>query len=88
LELYRDDDVECGVREVTPGEFDGKNVGFGQHMHVLTPILGKRRRGGVRGERGAVLPVFWGFGGHRRARPQRNYLNYPLVRGESFATLR
>jgi hypothetical protein len=35
LELYRDDDVEC-VREVTPGEFAGENVGFGQHMHVLS----------------------------------------------------
>lgn len=35
LELYRDDVVECGVWEVTPGEFAGENVGFGEHMHVL-----------------------------------------------------
>jgi uncharacterized cupin superfamily protein len=35
LELYRDDVVECGVWEVTPGEFAGENDGFGEHMHVL-----------------------------------------------------
>jgi uncharacterized cupin superfamily protein len=35
LELYRDDVVECGVWEVTPGEFAGENAGFGEHMYVL-----------------------------------------------------
>ena len=35
LELYRDDVVECGVWEVTPGRFAGENAGFGEHMHVL-----------------------------------------------------
>lgn len=35
LELYRDDVVECGLWEVTPGEFAGENSGFGEHMHVL-----------------------------------------------------
>jgi uncharacterized cupin superfamily protein len=35
LELYRDDVVECGVWEVTPGEFAGENDGFGEHMYVL-----------------------------------------------------
>jgi uncharacterized cupin superfamily protein len=35
LELYRDDVVQCGVWEVTPGEFEGENAGFGEHMHVL-----------------------------------------------------
>lgn len=34
-ELYRDDLVECGVWEVTPGEFAGANAGFGEHMYVL-----------------------------------------------------
>jgi uncharacterized cupin superfamily protein len=34
-ELYRDDGVQCGVWEVTPGQFTGENVGFGEHMHVL-----------------------------------------------------
>jgi len=36
LTLYRDDFVECGVWEVTPGTFLGENIGFGEHMHVLT----------------------------------------------------
>jgi uncharacterized protein len=35
LELYRDDVVECGVWEVTAGEFAGENTGFGEHMYVL-----------------------------------------------------
>jgi uncharacterized protein len=35
MELYRDDVVECGVWEVTPGEFAGENAGFGEHMYVL-----------------------------------------------------
>jgi hypothetical protein len=48
----------------------------------LTSILGRGRRGGVRGGRGVVLPLFWGFGGHRGAWPQGNYLNYSLVHGE------
>ena len=34
-ELYRDDVVECGVWEVTPGEFAWENSGYGEHMHVL-----------------------------------------------------
>jgi uncharacterized protein len=34
-ELYRDDVVQCGVWEVTPGEFAGENAGFGEHMYVL-----------------------------------------------------
>jgi uncharacterized protein len=36
LELYRDDLVECGVWEVTPGSFLGENIGFGEHMYVLS----------------------------------------------------
>jgi uncharacterized cupin superfamily protein len=36
LELYRDDIVECGVWEVTPGVFAGENDGFAEHMHVLS----------------------------------------------------
>jgi uncharacterized protein len=35
LELYRDDVVEFGVWEVTPGEFAGENAGFAEQMHVL-----------------------------------------------------
>lgn len=35
LELHRDDVVECGVWEVTPGEFAGENTGFSEHMHIL-----------------------------------------------------
>jgi uncharacterized protein len=35
LELYRDDTVECGVWEVTPGSFLGRNDGFGEYMYVL-----------------------------------------------------
>lgn len=35
LELYHDDVVQCGVWEVTPGEFAGENTGFSEHMHVL-----------------------------------------------------
>jgi uncharacterized protein len=35
LELYRDEVVECGVWEVTPGEFAWENVGYGEHMCVL-----------------------------------------------------
>jgi uncharacterized protein len=34
-ELYRDDVVECGVWEVTPGAFAGENAGFAEHMYVL-----------------------------------------------------
>ena len=35
LVLYRDELVECGVWEVTPGTFVGENAGFGEHMYVL-----------------------------------------------------
>ena len=35
LSLYSDDVVECGVWEVTPGEFAGENAGFGEQMYVL-----------------------------------------------------
>ena len=35
LELYRDDVVECGVWEVTPGVFASEKDGIGEHMHVL-----------------------------------------------------
>ena len=35
LELYHDDVVQCGVWEVTPGEFAGENTSFSEHMHVL-----------------------------------------------------
>lgn len=35
LELHRDDVVQCGVWEVTPGQFAGENAGFGEHMHIL-----------------------------------------------------
>jgi uncharacterized cupin superfamily protein len=35
LQTYRDDVVECGVWEVTPGTFVAENVGFGEHMYVL-----------------------------------------------------
>jgi uncharacterized protein len=34
-ELYRDDRVQCGVWEVTPGAFTAENAGFAEHMHVL-----------------------------------------------------
>jgi uncharacterized cupin superfamily protein len=34
-ELYRDDIVQCGVWEVTPGVFAAENAGFAEHMHVL-----------------------------------------------------
>jgi uncharacterized protein len=34
-ELYHDQVVECGVWEVTPGEFAGENAGFGEHMYIL-----------------------------------------------------
>jgi hypothetical protein len=34
-ELYRDEMVEAGVWEVTPGEFAGENAGFGEQMYVL-----------------------------------------------------
>jgi uncharacterized cupin superfamily protein len=35
-ELYRDDVVESGVWEVTPGEFAGENDGFAEHMFILS----------------------------------------------------
>lgn len=35
LTLHRDESVECGVWEVTPGTFIGQNIGFGEHMYVL-----------------------------------------------------
>jgi uncharacterized cupin superfamily protein len=34
-ELYRDDVVQCGVWEVTPGAFAAENAGFAENMHVL-----------------------------------------------------
>ena len=34
-ELYRDDVAECGVWEVTPGEFTGDNTGYSEHMYIL-----------------------------------------------------
>jgi uncharacterized cupin superfamily protein len=34
--LYRDDLVECGVWEVTPGEFLAENLEFSEHVHVLS----------------------------------------------------
>jgi len=34
-ELYRDDAVEAGVWEVTPGVFAGENAGFGEQMYLL-----------------------------------------------------
>ncbi|MDQ1616404.1 MAG: uncharacterized protein QOJ60_2343 [Actinomycetota bacterium] len=34
-ELYRDDVVECGVWEVTPGVFPSSKDGVGEHMHIL-----------------------------------------------------
>ena len=46
---------------------EDEGLSIAQIAERLTSILGKGRRGGVRGERGAVLPLFWGFGGHRRA---------------------
>jgi uncharacterized protein len=33
--LYRDEVIECGVWEVTPGVFLGENTGFGEYMYVL-----------------------------------------------------
>jgi uncharacterized cupin superfamily protein len=33
--LYRDDEVEGGVWEVTPGVFAGENAGFAEQMYVL-----------------------------------------------------
>jgi uncharacterized cupin superfamily protein len=35
LELYRDDIVECGAWEATPGSFLGENADFGEYMYVL-----------------------------------------------------
>jgi uncharacterized protein len=35
LELYRDEVVECGVWEVTPGEFAWENKDYAEHMYVL-----------------------------------------------------
>ncbi len=34
--LYRDDAVEAGVWEVTPGVFAGENAGFAEQMYVLS----------------------------------------------------
>jgi uncharacterized protein len=34
-ELYRDDVVQYGVWEVTPGVFAAENTGFAEQMHVL-----------------------------------------------------
>jgi uncharacterized cupin superfamily protein len=34
-ELYRDDHVQAGVWQVTPGVFAGANDGFGEHMQIL-----------------------------------------------------
>ena len=50
-ELYRDEVVECGVWEVTPGEFTGENAGFGEHMYVL------RGEATVTSEDGAVIEL-------------------------------
>jgi uncharacterized cupin superfamily protein len=33
--LYRDDEVEGGVWQVTPGVFAGENAGFAEQMYVL-----------------------------------------------------
>lgn len=49
--LYRDEVVECGLWEVTPGAFLGENARFGEYMYVL------RGEGTVTSADGATLEL-------------------------------
>jgi uncharacterized protein len=49
--LYRDEVVECGLWEITPGAFLGENARFGEYMYVL------RGEGTVTSADGATLEL-------------------------------
>jgi uncharacterized protein len=69
-EMYRDDTVESGVWEVTPGEFAGENIGFAEHMYVLSgeATVASEDGGTVELRPGVTFVAREGWRGHWKVR--------------------